>query len=441
MNRLLISGTNSGCGKTTVTCALLSALQARGITPTVFKSGPDYIDPMFHRAVTGVNAYNLDPFFLNGEGLRSHLTSYAGSLSVIEGAMGYYDGIATTDKSSAYTVAKETKTPVILVVSAKGVGHSISALLEGFKQHREDSQIEGVIFNHANKSRYSDLKKMAEEAGIQMYGTFPHDEKWALPSRHLGLFTAGEIKDLQKTMQLLGQQAEETIDIDGLLEIAKTASVLENEQPPLPREKTLTLAVAKDEAFCFLYAENLEWLQTLGCELVYFSPLKDKELPKNCDGLYLCGGYPELYKKELSDNKTMRESIKREIEFGLPTIAECGGFLYLHQTLDGEPMCNVIPKAAYKTKHLQRFGYITITAKHDNLLCKAGDAIRSHEFHYCESEDPGNSFMAQKAGRDINYACIHATDTLYAGFPHLYFPANIEFAKQFIRKMEKYESK
>jgi len=440
MSRIMISGTNSGCGKTTVTCAVLAALKARGITPTAFKCGPDYIDPMFHRSVSGIQAYNLDPFFLNGDGLRSHLAVHAGGMSVIEGAMGYYDGIAATDEASAYTVARETQTPVVLVVSARGAGASLGAVVEGFARHRPENQIAGVIFNDASESRYADLLQIAESTGIRAYGYMPRKEQWELPSRHLGLLTAGEIGGIKEMLLSLGQQAEQSVDIDGLITLAQTA-------PPLHaiikaecfQTAKKHLAVARDEAFCFIYEENLELLRELGCELIFFSPLHNKSLPENINGLYLCGGYPELHVKALSDNKSMLESIRRTVYAGLPTIAECGGFLYLNETLDGAPMCGVICGAAFETKKLQRFGYITLTADRDNLLCKAGGQIHAHEFHYWDSSLPGDDFTAKKAGREISYPCVHATDTLYAGFPHLYFPANPAFAENFTERMARYE--
>ena len=439
MSRLLIAGTNSGCGKTTVACAVLSALIARGIAPAAFKCGPDYIDPMYHRAVSGIRAYNLDPFFLQGEGLLSHLSAHAGEISVIEGVMGYYDGIAATDEASTYTVARETCTPVVLVVSAKGAGSSLGAVLEGFIRHRPDSQIKGVIFNDAYESRYPDLQRIAGDAGTRAYGYMPRKDEWAIPSRHLGLILAGEIAGLRDVLSALGRQAEQSMDIEGLLALAKTTTPLQPIYEQRGPRRPVRLAVSRDEAFCFLYEENLELLRGLGCEVVYFSPLYDNALPANISGLYLCGGYPELHTKTLTENVSMRESIRHAVQSGLPTIAECGGFLYLHDSLDGFPMCGIIHGAAFEAKRLQRFGYITLTAGHDNLLCKAGESIRAHEFHYWESGNPGDTFTARKAGRDLSYPCIHSTETLYTGFPHLYFLANPTFAERFAGRMAQYE--
>ena len=440
MNRLFITGTNSGCGKTTVTCAVLSALTARWIVPTAFKCGPDYIDTMFHRAVSGVRAYNLDPFFLDGDALRSHLARNAGEISVIEGAMAYYDGIAATDEASAYSVARKTKTPVILVVSARSIGSSIGAVIDGFKRYRPENNISGVIFNDASRERYPDLQKIAESVGLRAYGYMPRKERWSMPSRYLGLLMTDEIEDLKHTLAELGEQAEQSLDIDGLIALAKTAPVLKAGEIPVPIVKSeIRLAVARDEAFCFLYEENLELFQDLGCKPVFFSPLRDDALPEDIHGLYICGGYPELHAKELAANKSMLESIRQAIERGVPSIAEGGGFMYLHERIGEMPMCGVIHAAAFETARLQRFGYITLTAERDNLLCMAGDAIRSNEFHYWDSTAPGEGFIASKAGRDFSYPCVHATDSLYAGFPHLYFLANPEFAKNFVKKMMQYK--
>ena len=448
MNRLLITGTNSGCGKTTITCAILSALKSRGVMPTAYKCGPDYIDPMFHRAVSGVNAYTLDPFFLNGEELCAHLAAHTKQLAVIEGAMGYYDGIAATDEASAYTVARETDTPVILAVNAKGSGNSLGAVIEGFVRHKKNSNIRGVIFDDATEARYPDLMQIAEKAGIhasvhkdfRAYGYMPHKKEWSLPSRHLGLLTTDEIVGLQDMLFALGRQAEKTMDIDGILALAETATPLKQVTKPASSYcSKVRLAAAKDEAFCFRYEENMETLEMLGCEIVFFSPLKDQTLPVNINGLYLCGGYPELYAGLLSANRTMRESIRRAVEQGMPTIAEGGGFLYLHEELDGKPMCGVIPGLAFETEKLQRFGYVTLTARKDNLLCEAGERIRSREFHYWDSTCAGDGFIAQKAGRVFSYSCVNTSDSLYAGFPHLYFPANPAFAERFVERMNYYE--
>jgi cobyrinic acid a,c-diamide synthase len=360
--------------------------------------------------------------------------------------MGYYDGIAATPEASAYTVAKETRTPVILVVSARGAAYSLAATLDGFARLRPDGNICGVVFNNANESRYPDLEKIAGSVGVRAFGFLPENADWTFQSRRLGLLSAGEVADLHEKITLLGCRAEQSIDIEGITAAAESAPALPGQDiSGMSRESGagqtdgaragVRVAVAKDEAFCFMYEENLETLRALGCEIIFFSPLRDRELPENVDGLYLCGGYPELFAETLSANASMLCGIKRAVEGGLPTIAECGGFLYLHRSLGGFPMCGAIRSDAFDAGKLRRFGYVTLTAERDNLLCRAGGSIRAHEFHYWDSGDPGGGFTARKAGRDISYACVHATETLYAGFPHLYFPANPEFAEKFVIKM------
>ncbi|NTU88546.1 MAG: cobyrinate a,c-diamide synthase [Actinobacteria bacterium] len=440
MDRLLLAGTNSGCGKTTITVALLAALKARGLDVASFKCGPDYIDPMFHREALGVSAHNLDPFFCGEEMLKRIFVSHAGKdVSVIEGVMGYYDGIGSSGKASTYDVACMTDTPVVLVVNVKGMSNSVGALLQGFSHYRENSRIVGVIFNGLHEKQYPMMADIARAAGVEPYGFMPRKEDLSIDSRHLGLVTAGEIADIQEKIKALGKLAEAHIDIDGLLALAKTASALEADRLPIwDGEPRVRIAVSRDIAFCFLYRENTELLESLGCEIVYFSPLGDETLPENISGLYLCGGYPELYAEELSTNTSMLQSIKECIDAGVPTIAECGGFIYLHDELAGYPMVGIIDAHAFETKRLQHFGYVTLTAQVDNLLCEKGDSICAHEFHYWNSADCGESFTAHLARRDEDYLCIHATQSMYAGFPHLYLLANPVFAETYVGKVVGY---
>ena len=436
-DRILIAGTNSGCGKTTVTCALLRSLKNRGLDVQSFKCGPDYIDPMFHREVIGVPARNLDPFFSTPDQLRCQLGGGLGKLSVLEGVMGYYDGIGIDGRASTYEVAKSTDTPVILVVNVRGMYTSAGAILQGFRDFQPDSGVRGVIFNNASPMLYGDLRKIAENAGLLSLGYLPRAEEATIGSRHLGLITAGEIADLQQRLDALGELAEKCLDIDGILALAAEGSPLPQPQAAVPIVQGVRIAVARDRAFSFIYEENLRLLEELGCQLVYFSPLKDAHLPENIGGLYLPGGYPELYLEELSQNG-IKEEIRRAIEGGLPTVAECGGFLYLHHTLDGAEMAGVIHGPAFRTEKLQRFGYVTLTAERDNLLCRAGESIRAHEFHYYDSADNGDGFTAAKPSGKRSWPCVHAGDTLYAGFPHLFFPANPAFAENFVRKAAPY---
>lgn len=436
-DRLLLAGTHSGCGKTTVTCALLGALHRRGLPLQSYKCGPDYIDPMFHRRVLGIAAENLDPFFSAPEQLRRHLGQSAGKVSIIEGVMGYYDGVGPQGDASTWHVASATETPAVLVVNAKGAFTSLGAVIQGFTRFRPESHIRGVVFNGCPPMLYPQLRQVAEAAGVTPYGFLPQTPEAVIGSRHLGLITADEIADLRRRLDTLADLAEQNIDVDGLLTLAAAASPLPPSSRPQPITQGTVIAVARDEAFCFLYEENLDALRDLGCELAFFSPLHDAHLPDHVQGLYLPGGYPELHAAALSQNPIRRE-IAAAIRGGLPTVAECGGFLYLHRTLDGAAMAQVIDADARTTDKLQPFGYVTLRCETESSLCRPGDILPAHEFHYCVSTDNGNAFTAQKPSGARSWPCIHAAGSLFAGFPHLYFPSCLPFISRFVRKAAQY---
>ena len=434
--RLLFAGTGSGCGKTTVTSAVLRALQRRGEALTAFKCGPDYIDPMFHTAVLGIPSRNLDLFFVDEKEARGQLARHvpAGGMGVIEGVMGFYDGVSgTSDTASAAHLARATDTPAVLIVRPRGQSLSLAAEIKGFRDFAPNT-LRGVILNGVSKAMYPFYKAIAEQAGLTVYGCLPPVPEAEIPDRHLGLVTAQEIGDLQAKLDLLADAAEEGLDLDGLCALARTAPPLADEGAPLApaADRPVRIAVARDRAFCFYYADNFDVLRALGAELVEFSPLDDQALPAGIEGLYLGGGYPELYAAQLAENRSMRESVRSAVQGGLPAIAECGGFLYLHRTLDGNEMAGVIDADARMTGRLQPFGYVTLTAARDNLLCRVGERIRAHEFHYAQSGDNGTVFRAEKPNGRA-WDCVHATETLYAGFPHLYLRANPAFAQNFVR--------
>lgn len=448
--RFMIAAPASGTGKTTVTLALLSALSGRGSKPVAFKCGPDYIDPMFHRAVLGIPSYNLDLFFTGGETVCGLLGEHGRGhdIAVIEGVMGYYDGIGADTRASSYELARVTQTPVILTVSAQGASMSVAALINGFKDFRTPGMIAAVILNDCSEPLYKMLKEaVEEETGLKVLGYFPRMPECSIGSRHLGLITAAEIKDIKRKLELLGSQAKKSIDIGALLEIAKSSPALFERMPepePVVKDKP-RIALAKDEAFCFYYEDNLELLERLGARLVAFSPLHDKKLPEGVGGLYLGGGYPELYASALSENASMRESIRMEVGSGLPTLAECGGYLYLHETLEGDdgkayPMAGVLKGHGFKTSRLQRFGYISVTANRDNVLCSAGESIPAHEFHYWDTARDDGDCTARRPGGG-QWQCIRAGKTLFAGFPHLYFYGNMAFAKGFVSSASAFRKK
>ena len=404
MLQLLLAAPSSGSGKTTAACALLSALKARGLEPCAFKCGPDYIDPMFHRAVLGVPSHNLDLFFSTPQTVRRLYTSGAAGhgSAVCEGAMGYYDGLGgVSAAASAWHTADVLDLPVLLVVRPKGASLTLAAQLQGLKAFRTPHHIAGVLLNDCTEMLYKLLAPMLErETGLPVVGFLPPMPDAAIESRHLGLKTAGEIADLQQKIQILTAAAQKNIDWPRLLALFdRPAPMAPAVQAAAP---TVRIAVAQDEAFCFTYAETLESLQAAGAELCYFSPLRDAALPQHIGGLYLPGGYPELYAAQLAANTAMRCAINTAVQRGLPTVAECGGFLYLGQTLEDDagtahPMAGVLPGQGFRVGRLVRFGYAALTPQADSMLFRAGEPVPVHEFHHWDSTCNGTAFAAQKA--------------------------------------------
>lgn len=435
--RLLLAGTGSGCGKTTLSCALLRALRRRGLRPAAFKCGPDYIDPMFHAAAAGVPGCNLDPFFLDRDSLCELLARHApaGTPALIEGVMGYYDGIGTGSAGSSYALAAATETPAVLLLNARGGSRSLLAQIEGFLRFEPDSRVRGVILNGCGEGVYRMLAPEIRSrwaGAVRPLGWFPQMPDCALESRHLGLVTAREVPELEAMLERLAEQAERSLDLDGLLALAGEAPPLRWTPPePLPALEPVRIGVARDAAFCFYYEDSLNLLTELGAELVPFSPLEDPALPERLHGLYLGGGYPELYAERLEANAPMRASIREALTRGLPCIAECGGYMYLTESIDGYAMAGFLPGDCRDAGRLTRFGYVTLRAERDNLLCAAGESIRAHEFHRWDSPDPGADFTAEKPGGRRSWKCVHAGARLYAGFPHFHFWADPRFALRF----------
>ena len=439
--RIMIAGTGSGCGKTTVTCGILKALINRNVKAAAFKCGPDYIDPMFHTEIIGTKSRNLDAF-LCGENAVKYLfakNSEMTDISVVEGVMGFYDGLGNDESYSSYAISELTGTPVVLVVNAKGMSLSIAATIKGYTDFMPN-KIKGVIINAVSPSIYPMYKQMIEKhTHLRVLGFLPKLPEAVIESRHLGLVTAGEIENLQQKLNLLAENVEKYIDLEGLLELAETALPLEYERIEVKEKYRCNIAVAKDSAFCFYYQDSLELLEQLGAKLIYFSPLQDKGLPENISGLILGGGYPELYAKELSQNENMRRDLKKAVNRGIPTYAECGGFMYLQQSITDEngnsnSMVGAIKGHSTMQSKLSRFGYTTLTAKGDNLFCLKGKSINAHEFHYYDSDINGSGFEAVKPNSGKKWDCIFASATLNAGYPHLHFYGNIEFAKKFVKK-------
>ena len=452
--RILLAAGSSGSGKTLITCGLLEALVERGLKTASFKCGPDYIDPMFHSRVIGTKSRNLDTFFTGSEVTKYLLTRNARDceIAVMEGVMGFYDGVAgTTTTASAYDLAKVTDTPVILIVNSRGMSVSLAAYVKGFLEYKKDSHIKGVIFNQMSPMLYPRMKKLLEEElGVAVLGYVPKVEDCVIESRHLGLVLPDEIPELKDRLHKLAGVLEETLDIDRILELAGEAPDLLDAKPESVTDFRLSepvrIGVAEDEAFCFFYADNFRLLGEMGAEIVPFSPMEDKQLPDDLDGLLLYGGYPELNGKKLEQNTTMKDMIREKLKAGMPCMAECGGFMYLHEEMEGMDgnfyqMAGVIPGKAYRTPKLSRFGYVTLTQKKPALGMEDFGEIPAHEFHYFDSENCGKAFHAAKPESMRNWECIHGTETMLAGFPHLYYYGNPKVAEAFLKECMKYHSR
>ncbi|MCC8161792.1 MAG: cobyrinate a,c-diamide synthase [Lachnospiraceae bacterium] len=448
MPRILLAAPASGSGKTLITCGILQALVNRGLQVASFKCGPDYIDPMFHGRVIGTKSRNLDTFFTDENTTRYLFLKNTEDceIAVAEGVMGYYDGLGgVSTKGSTYEVACVLDLPTVLIVPCRGASLSILATIKGFLEYQRDSHIQAVILNQISPMIYAQLAPLIEEElGIRVLGYVPKLTDLNLESRHLGLVLPGEIEALKEKLNRLAEKLEETIDIDELIALAKESGELSADQPEIPAlAGPLRIAVAEDDAFCFTYLDNLELLQEMGAELVPFSPLKDQHLPEQISGLILSGGYPELHVKELSGNENMRAAIRDALKNGMPCIAECGGFLYLHRELEGDdgnfyPMAGALDARAYRTDRLGRFGYINLCAARDGLLGPAGTTLRGHEFHYWESEHCGDMFHAKKPVGRREWDCVVGDERLYAGFPHLFLWSNPEAAYSFLKKCGEY---
>ena len=445
MIQFLLAAPRSGSGKTTMTCALLMALKRRGCAPCAFKSGPDYIDPMFHRAVLGVESRSLDLFFSAPETVRALYAKGAAGhgAAVCEGAMGFYDGLGgVSDRASAWHLADTLGLPVLLVVEPKGQSLTLAAELKGLKNFRTPSHIAGILLNNCTARMHALLAPMLEkETGLPVLGFLPKLPEAVIGSRHLGLYTAAEVENLQQKLALLADAAEEHIDWPRLLALCEKEPPALPEKAPQPSAR-VRIAVARDEAFCFTYAETLEAFRDAGAEVVFFSPLRDTALPENIGGLYLPGGYPELHARELSENTSLLREIKQKIESGLPTAAECGGFLYLGQSLtDAEgqswPMAGVLPGEAKDAGRLVRFGYAALRADSDSLLFRAGESFPIHEFHHWDSTANGTVLAAKKPVGGAAWRCGFVNEHFYAGFPHLYW-AGTPLPQRFAAAAENY---
>lgn len=448
--RILIGAAASGSGKTLLTCGLLQLLSDEKKKIAAFKCGPDYIDPMFHRNVLGVPSKNLDTFF-TGEELtkRLFLESAEGvDAAVLEGVMGLYDGLGgIREEGSAYHLAQVTKTPILLVVDAHGMGRSLLPVVKGFLDFDRENLICGIFLNRTSQMFYDVIKPEIEQCcSIPVLGYLPKIAGVTMESRHLGLITPQEIPDIRKQIRAVAEKLRETLDVSLLLSMAEQAKEIAAEKIQIKRiTEKVKIAVAQDEAFCFYYEDNLSLLEEAGAELIPFSPMRDAALPKGICGLLFGGGYPELYAEQLSQNNTIKNQIAHKIAGGMPVIAECGGFMYLHermQDVKGQEysMVPVVPGTCFYTGKLVRFGYVKMREKAAHFLPET-QKILGHEFHYFDSTANGDSCLAKKPVSGRQWDCIHVNNTAWMGFPHLYYYSNPEYVYRFLEKAVHYGQK
>ncbi len=460
LKRVMLAAPGSGSGKTTVTCALLQTLKRAGYRVVSYKCGPDYIDPMFHQKALDVPSRNLDTFFTGEEGTLSLFLKdrTEEDFAVLEGVMGLFDGLGGVRREgSSYHLADVTKTPVILVVNAKGMGRSVLALLAGFLAYDKERLIRGVILNRTSEASYALLAPLIEEElHIRALGYLPDRKRFHIESRHLGLTTPDALAHMKPLLREIAEEFAKTVSVPDIVRIAEEAAELEEPEElkeaagslsaPANMDKTRSarplIAVARDEAFCFYYEDNLRLLREYGAEIGYFSPLRSRGLPEGCSGLLLGGGYPELYAEELSENAGMRSAVKKAFEAGMPVVAECGGFLYLHDTLEDMEgrrfaMAGAFPYVCRSAGRLVRFGYVELSEQTGHFLAE-GERIRGHEFHYYDSENNGAGCLAQKPATGKTYPCVMTGASYWAGFPHLYYPSNPRFARRFVEKAGRY---
>ncbi|MHC1626554.1 MAG: cobyrinate a,c-diamide synthase [Methanoculleaceae archaeon] len=420
--RLLVAGTHSGCGKTSIACGLMAALNGRGMKVQPFKVGPDFIDPTHHTAICGRPSRNLDPYMMGEAEVRRVFANacYGADIAVIEGVMGLYDGCEGTDCSSSAHVARILGCPVLLVVDVHGSSRSAGAVVEGFIQFDPGISIAATILNRVGSPRHREMVRAA--LPVPAAGWIPYRRELSVRNRHLGLEMAHETDGMTR----LGEVIAGHCDLDLIIDIAKTAPDLEAPERPddLPGEE-VRIGVARDPAFCFYYRENLDRLRRRGAELVFFSPMTDG-LP-GVDGVYLGGGYPELHAAALSKNPCRRD-IAEAADDGLPVFGECGGLIYLSRSIvteDGEfPMSGVLPADAEKMESFVALGYVRGETTIPTPLFPAGLEIRGHEFHYTRLDcDPDARFSIRcRRGRGIRDGLDGITEhSVVAGYTHPYW--------------------
>ncbi|GEP64209.1 cobyrinate a,c-diamide synthase [Clostridium beijerinckii] len=457
MRSIIISSNCSGGGKTTFTLGLMKVLKSRNFHVQGYKVGPDYIDTAFHKTVTGIASRNLDTFLLGEEGVKKSFQKGSGNIGIIEGVMGLYDGIGASEKGSTYHVSKLLgNMPIVLVLSPKGQSASICAEISGFKNYK-DANIVGVVLNSVSEKYYNLLKYAIEKnCNIKVFGYMPKTPEISLSSRHLGLVQSMEILNLEEKLDICANLMEKYVDIDGIINATQEYKIStdgdlsnsfkeDNKQKSFESSKgesknrNFKIGVALDKAFSFYYKDNLEALENLG-EVVYFSPINDKELPQNLDFLYIGGGYPEVFKKELENNYSMRKSIKEALDGGLRCYAECGGLMYLTESIDGSEMVGFFNGDSTMTNKLQNFGYCNVKIDNkcfDNKGLEDNEfEVNAHEFHKSKVDlDEDNVYDVEKTlynGEVLKWKCGYFKNNTLGGYAHINFLGNEELLKALV---------
>ena len=433
MRSIMITAPASSSGKTTITMGILRAMKNMGFDICAFKTGPDYIDRGFLERACKGRAGNLDMHLQGKKGILSALSLTSAEYCIVEGAMGYFDGIYNTYINSSYDISKKLGINSILVYTPKGELFSAIPKIKGMAEFKASS-IKAVIFNNISKKHYEMLKEALEKhTDLKILGFLPSMDAVELKSRHLGLVQSIEVEDIDFRIEEISKMASAYIDINGIIKLMTDINI--NREPAMGKYD-VKVAIAKDKAFSFYYSENLSILER-ACAVNYFSPMEDKSLPQ-CDLLYLGGGYPEVFKKELAENKTMLDSIKKHSESGGYVYAECGGFMYLTDSIDGEAMVGVFPGKSRMTDKLHNFGYTDMELKVDCMLGRKGDKITAHEFHKSVTELQGDTiFEVSKTMGKNTWESGYIYKNTYGGYPHISFLGNLPLLKNILDSIER----
>lgn len=453
--RIIIAGTNSGVGKTTLTLGVILALKKKGLKVSSFKVGPDYIDPTFHSQITKNACYNLDGWMLSKDTILELFEAHAekSDISIIEGVMGLYDGLKGEEEGSTAHIAKILKCPVILIINAQALSRSAAAIALGYKEFDKGINIKGIILNNiASDKHYQYIKNSIEnKVKIAVLGFIPKDSNLKIPNRHLGLIPAYEIKLEDNFSNNLQNIILKNIKIDKIIKIAKESTQLsqikKNIFVPNQIKEPIVIALAKDKAFNFYYQDNLNILKRLGVKIIEFSPLKDKKLPNNIQGVYIGGGFPEIFAQKLSQNNSLKEEIRQHAKKGMPIFAECGGLMYLMQELvDSEKrlfkMVGIFKGKSFMADKLQALGYAETKTIKNNILSRKGQTNRVHLFHWsCLSnrQNEKNSAFSLEKDNKVFYDGLISKNVL-ATYSHFHFASNINFAKNFIKSCREFKN-